>query len=249
MSSPISDKELDALYRQRKQGIKAPDINLANRLNQGKGDINLVLKISTILGVSCFASFSIFALIVHFAQPEKQVMPTEHIVVQRNSPIVDPEHITKQADHVLTIKPSLKKTERPTLPAAPKSGHNQPSPINTDPLLMTQHITNVSIQYLSKLPTLSIAHSALQLNVKILPKYPTQARKSRQEGKVRLSYRVNSSGLVTNINVLKAMPKRVFNKSAIKALSQWKYHVDQDKSKTLDHRFYEIEFIYKINSD
>lgn len=55
------------------------------------------------------------------------------------------------------------------------------------------------------------------------PKYPNAAASEGTEGWVALSFDVDKTGAVYNINVVDAEPKRVFNRSAINALKKWKY--------------------------
>ena len=80
--------------------------------------------------------------------------------------------------------------------------------------------------------TLSLSFLALandvvqeaQLVLKVDPVFPTQPHNTRNyEGWVELKYDVNESGDVINVVVLDALPHRIFNRSAKKALEKWKY--------------------------
>lgn len=53
--------------------------------------------------------------------------------------------------------------------------------------------------------------------------YPAQALRSRTEGWVELAFTITEKGDVTNIEVVDAQPRRVFDREAIRALSQWKF--------------------------
>ncbi|NQY36188.1 MAG: energy transducer TonB [Alteromonadaceae bacterium] len=59
--------------------------------------------------------------------------------------------------------------------------------------------------------------------VRIEPKYPIQAARDGKEGWVRLSFTINKVGGVEDVTVLDAKPKRLFDKSAKRALKKWKY--------------------------
>jgi TonB family protein len=59
--------------------------------------------------------------------------------------------------------------------------------------------------------------------MRIEPKYPVAAAKAGTEGSVVLQFTVETDGLVSDVNVVKAVPENTFDKVAITALKQWRY--------------------------
>ncbi|GGI75514.1 energy transducer TonB [Shewanella gelidii] len=59
--------------------------------------------------------------------------------------------------------------------------------------------------------------------VRIPPQWPIKALRDGKEGWVQLSFSITETGSTADVKVIKAEPKRLFNKSAIKALKKWKY--------------------------
>lgn len=55
------------------------------------------------------------------------------------------------------------------------------------------------------------------------PNYPTDALVKGLEGWVLLKYDVDTSGALSNISVIDAEPRRVFDREAINALKKWKF--------------------------
>ena len=59
--------------------------------------------------------------------------------------------------------------------------------------------------------------------VRIEPQYPIAAARDGKEGWVQLSFTINELGGVEDVKIIKAEPKRLFNKEAKRALKKWKY--------------------------
>ncbi len=57
----------------------------------------------------------------------------------------------------------------------------------------------------------------------INPRYPTPAQRSRTEGYVLLSFTITSEGRTSNIKVVDAQPRHVFERAAIDAVERWEF--------------------------
>jgi TonB family protein len=68
-----------------------------------------------------------------------------------------------------------------------------------------------------------VAANELELVKSVKPVYPTKAEMNQTEGWVELDFTVAESGEVRDIAVHAANPPGVFDSSAVKALSQWRY--------------------------
>lgn len=58
---------------------------------------------------------------------------------------------------------------------------------------------------------------------RVTPKYPLAAASKGIEGWVVLSFNINEIGETTNISIVDAEPKRIFDNAAKRALQKWKY--------------------------
>lgn len=77
--------------------------------------------------------------------------------------------------------------------------------------------------------SLSIADGEARPIVRVSPQYPIQASRDGIEGWVQLSFTINETGGVEDVEIIEAEPKRVFNRAATRALRKWKY-----RPKTVD---------------
>ena len=58
---------------------------------------------------------------------------------------------------------------------------------------------------------------------RITPMYPRKAARKGIEGWVKLEFTVTQAGTVSDVKVLSAKPRRLFNRAAIKSILRWKF--------------------------
>ncbi len=63
---------------------------------------------------------------------------------------------------------------------------------------------------------------------RVNPKYPRRAKIKRQEGFVQLTFKIDSSGFVSDVQVVASNPKDVFEQEAIKAIKKWRFKPSKD---------------------
>lgn len=70
----------------------------------------------------------------------------------------------------------------------------------------------------------SLAHADPKVLKKVAPEFPGEAvKKNIASGSVRAKMAIAADGKVSNVEVVEAEPKRVFDRAAIDALSQWRF--------------------------
>ncbi len=60
--------------------------------------------------------------------------------------------------------------------------------------------------------------------VRVEPQYPMSAKQRGIEGWVELMFTITAAGTVTDIQVTASRPGTIFNRSAVQAVSKWKYN-------------------------
>ncbi|MCL9781274.1 energy transducer TonB [Vibrio sp. S4M6] len=140
--------------------------------------------------------------------------------------------MSQQQDQVQRRERSLPKPPKP-VPAPPKVaavGVGSPNPqmsSSTAPSTsfaaagITSAINGIAIS----VPTLGVAGGSQQAMpiYQEKPRYPMIARQRKIEGYVLLKFNIDKEGRPTDIEVVEAKPKRIFDRNAIQSLRNWKY--------------------------
>ncbi|MBI2398053.1 MAG: energy transducer TonB [Xanthomonadales bacterium] len=106
--------------------------------------------------------------------------------------------------------PAAAAPAQPTRPVAAEPKPVEPKPVEPAPVTTA--------------PAQPVAQSRDPVLVRqVRPVYPAAAARRRQEGWVEVSFTVAANGDVTDVNVARAQPRGVFDRDAVRAVSQWKY--------------------------
>lgn len=142
--------------------------------------------------------------------------------------------ITKDLEDLIFISSILEVEETETIePQRLKPPPNLIEPPNTVRLIEQDPTGETTFSNYINPPNINIAN-ATEVNlgnfdaqprpmVRTDPQYPADAARDGIEGYVSLSFAVSASGQVTDIEIIEAVPKRVFERAAKRALSNWRY--------------------------
>lgn len=83
--------------------------------------------------------------------------------------------------------------------------------------------------------------------VRIDPKYPPEAARDGIQGWVQLSYAIAPDGSVTDVQVLAAEPRRIFDKSAIQALKRWKFRPKLEQGKAVVQQGLKVQLDFNLD--
>jgi protein TonB len=79
---------------------------------------------------------------------------------------------------------------------------------------------------------------------RVAPEYPRRAAMAGIEGSVTMQFTINADGSVSDVRVTEANPRRVFDRAAVAALSEWAFEpfreggeaISREASITIDFR-------------
>lgn len=238
--SLVLDQEISQLYSQRKQSIAAPEINLerlSQQANQNHGRVQgnnanqqgvkkaaskRALPWFILLGGS--ASFGLLAVMSHLITPESEApklfeqAPNPHVYIADT-----PEEVTEK-DVVIPPLPPKPQLATPdgTPSISPERWHEpQHDAQFNQPVATAVNLGEVAVA----VPQLNTPNSIKTLLPvkKVMPEYPVRARQEKITGSVSLRYQINAQGQVTDIKSASAKSNKLLEKSARKALAQWRF--------------------------
>ncbi|BDM65010.1 protein TonB [Shewanella sp. NFH-SH190041] len=83
--------------------------------------------------------------------------------------------------------------------------------------------------------------------VRIEPQWPISALRDGKEGWVQLSFTINEIGGVEDVKVIKAEPRRLFDREAIRALRKWKYKPKIVDGKAMKQTGQTVQLDFKLD--
>jgi TonB family protein len=131
-----------------------------------------------------------------------------------------------------------------TIPAAEADAEKRGTTISSSPELVGPPSSTPPVS--EARDRLSVAAITLQREYAPDPEFPELAREQDLSGYVDLEFTVNSDGSVADVAVLKSRPAGVFEKSAVAAVSQWRYRpLERDGVPVSEHARLRLNFGYK----
>lgn len=83
--------------------------------------------------------------------------------------------------------------------------------------------------------------------VRIEPRYPPAAARDGVNGWVRLRFNIAADGRVTDVKVLAAEPRRVFEQEAMRALRNWKYQPRLENGRGVAQSDLEVQLDFRLD--
>jgi periplasmic protein TonB len=85
--------------------------------------------------------------------------------------------------------------------------------------------------------------------VRVPPQYPEKAMQRGIEGRVLVEFTISRVGTVKDAKVIAAEPSSIFNKAALKSVSQWKYNPKILNGKAVEQTGIRTSVVFKLGSE
>lgn len=82
---------------------------------------------------------------------------------------------------------------------------------------------------------------------RVEPRYPARALKQGAEGYVVLQFTIDTQGRPSDISVVEAKPRRLFERDAMRALRKWKYQAKVIDGQAVEQPGQTVKLEFKIN--
>ncbi|KDN27123.1 energy transducer TonB [Vibrio fortis] len=176
----------------------------------------LALPIASALGLALFSFMAWMVDNGHQRAPEKSESLTFNMVMMEQE-----QEVQRRQRAV---------PEQPEMPEPPPEAQASTSQANVTPLNTMSSLPALDVDtaiegVAIKAPTFSDIGTSQQVMplYRVEPRYPAKALKRGAEGFVSLSFTIDETGRPTNIQVIGAEPRRMFERAAMRALKKWKY--------------------------
>lgn len=170
--------------------------------------------------------------------------------------INNPQTITGQASDAPQI--NILMAERTPIPPKEKTKPEPPKPIPARervsvPSETSESLTFTPETFMPEMPTQTTLYTQSAMTaealpvVQVSPRYPIDAAQSGKEGYVVVGFDITADGTVSNVRVLDANPKRVFDKAALSAVQNWKYKPKFDAGKAVAQLNQQVQLDFKLD--
>lgn len=185
--------------------------------------------------LSTLAVFLMLERLVHPGQGRWQsgpALPAVALVRVREEPVLQQKK---------RVKPPKPKPEK----QPPRPRVNMPSPTvnqSVQPMMAPTLNMPLDLAATNGLNNALVAHGSggRSVNANVMPLvhidpvYPKRAKMLHKEGYVTLEYRITRQGTVSDIEVVKAEPAGLFESSARRALSKWKFRPQMENGRAVE---------------
>ncbi|RVT45642.1 energy transducer TonB [Rheinheimera sediminis] len=183
-------------------------------------------------------TFLLFALMQQLIGSDKVSLQPPMVTIE--SELHEPRKDRAATTIVRVLPEPVKPVTRPTTVAPESTGDSGPFiELSLDPVMPAPD--------LGEAREVTLMDKTATAIVRIDPRYPVEAAKNGIEGWVKLSFSIDATGAVIDVEVLDAEPKRLFDREAVKALRAWKYQPQLVNGKAVVQRNLQVQLDFSLD--
>ncbi len=183
-----------------------------------------MLRLLVALPIAGCLATVLFSLMAWLVNAPKQTQQHSIEVTKVSYLVSEQENDARTRSRSLPPEPKVTPTQAPQTfmnTPQPPSIPSMDVPVDARALGLNINISAVDVQA-PQIAQVSSSQQAMPL-YRVDPNYPAKARKRRAEGFVIIKFNIDPQGKPTDLEVIDANPKRLFEQEAIKAIKQWRY--------------------------
>lgn len=193
----------------------------------------------TMAGAAALISFALFQLMAQLVQSTAPITAKVDTVFDVTPLVPREESAVKKIIRAIPQPPVPELIPKLTLQTAEDPG---------DLLDIAPHSERPTIALAGpSLETPAGADKAATPLVRVEPKYPPAAARDGINGWVQLRFNIAADGRVTDVRVLAAEPRRVFEQEAIRALKNWKYQPKLENGRAVAQSDLEVQLDFRLD--
>ena len=193
----------------------------------------------TMTAAAALISFALFQLMAQLVQSTAPITAKVDTVFDVTPLVPREESAAKKIIRQMPQPPLPQLIPKLTVPAAEDPG---------DLLDITPHSERPTIALAGpSLETPAAADKAATPLVRIEPKYPPAAARDGINGWVQLRFNIAADGRVTDVRVLAAEPRRMFEQEAMRALKNWKYQPKLENGRVVAQSDLEVQLDFRLD--
>ncbi|WP_087020971.1 energy transducer TonB [Thaumasiovibrio subtropicus] len=179
------------------------------------------------LPIAVISTLGLFTFMAWMVNPVQNSTAERRAPLSFNMVMLEKEEAIQRRQRTVPKQPDL---PEPPPEAKPTTTQQVAVSLNAAPVTPTLNLTtaisgiNVSVPSFGKVGVIASTNNQQVMPLhRVNPNYPAKAQRQGIEGKVVLSFTIDEQGRPTDIKVVSATPKRIFEREAMRALRRWKY--------------------------
>ena len=197
-------------------------------------------RLATSFAAACF-----FSILFLFALKNSIDVSDTNFVDNSNFRVIDLVRLQRDEQLIKKDRIKPKKPKPKKQPIKPKINIPKPTPPEKLERSMMQRLSinlPIGLAATSALGDAMVAVAGGEVNTNVIPLarvnpiYPRRAKMMKLEGFVLLEFTITQVGGVRDIEILKSQPPNIFDRSASRALSKWKFKPKIENKMAVEQR-------------
>jgi protein TonB len=194
--------------------------------------------------IALFCAFALFSFMAWLVDSGHRSVPESSEALSFNMVMVESEQEVQRRKRTVPEQPKAPEVPEQMPTSRVNTQQTQLSPMSQPALGLNAAIEGLAISA-PKFGDFGVNQQVMPL-YRVEPRYPAKAIKRGLEGYVVMRFTIDPTGKPTEIEVIEANPKRVFEREAKRALLKWKYQPKTEGGKAVSQFGQTVKLEFKL---